>query len=102
LHLLSGTDVTGKPVNAQHLIDILNKRGTAVIYMGTKVLEQISDALEPAHRETIAAAIVSRSGHANSEILEGSFNDVVRKHTESPLQTPALIFLKKHSLPDPD
>ena len=95
LHLLSGTDVSGKPLNAQHLSDILEKRGTAVIYMGTKVLEKISGAFEKNQRDSIFATIVSRAGHPDSCILTGKLDEVVIKHAESPLKTPALIFLKK-------
>lgn len=95
LHLLSGTDVSGKAVSAQHLCDILDKRGTAVLYMGTKVLEEINRALDPEQRECINTTIVSRTGRKNAAIMEGCLKDVVLQHTASPLPTPALIFLKK-------
>lgn len=95
LHLLSGTDVSGKPVNAEHLVEILEKRGTAVLYMGTKALEQIHGAFPEIQRETIFATIVSCAGHHNSSMMEGKLNEVVKKHAESPMKTPALIFLKK-------
>ncbi len=96
LHLLSGTDVSGKPVNAQHLADILEKRGTAVLYMGTKVLEQIVEAFDPGARGQISATIVSRTGLPDSAIMEGKLTEVAEQHSVAPLKTPALIFLKKY------
>ncbi|RIJ46911.1 uroporphyrinogen-III C-methyltransferase [Maribellus luteus] len=96
LHLLSGTDVSGKPVNAQHLADILEKRGTAVLYMGTKVLEQIVEAFDPGARGQISATIVSRTGLPDSAIMEGKLTEVAELHSVAPLKTPALIFLKKY------
>lgn len=100
LHLVSGTDVSGQTVNAQHLAYILDKRGTAVVYMGTKVLERINQALDPEQRECIYATIVSRSGHADSAIMEGCLREVVKQHAEAPLPTPALIFLRKYENPE--
>jgi len=96
LHLLSGTDVSGKPVNAQHLADILEKRGTAVLYMGTKVLDQIVEAFDPGDRAQISATIVSRTGLPDSAIMEGKLTEVAELHSVAPLKTPALIFLKKY------
>ncbi|MCE4565630.1 uroporphyrinogen-III C-methyltransferase [Maribellus sp. CM-23] len=96
LHLLSGTDVSGKPLNAQHLADILEKRGTAVLYMGTKVLDQIVTAFDPAERGQISATIVSRTGLPDSAIMEGKLTEVAEQHSIAPLKTPALIFLKKY------
>lgn len=96
LHLLSGTDVSGKPVNAQHLADILEKRGTAVLYMGTKVLDQIVEAFDPGERSQISATIVSRTGLPDSAIMEGKLTEVAEQHSVAPLKTPALIFLKKY------
>ena len=96
LHLLSGTDVSGKPVNAQHLADILEKRGTAVLYMGTKVLDQIVAAFDPGDRAQISATIVSRTGLPDSAIMEGKLTEVAEQHSVAPLKTPALIFLKKY------
>ncbi len=96
LHLLSGTDVSGKPVNAQHLADILEKRGTAVLYMGTKVLDQIVEAFDPGARTQISATIVSRTGLPDSAIMEGKLTEVAELHSVAPLKTPALIFLKKY------
>ena len=96
LHLLSGTDVSGKPVNAQHLADILEKRGTAVLYMGTKVLEQVVEAFDPGARGQISATIVSRTGLPDSAIMEGKLTEVAEQHSVAPLKTPALIFLKKY------
>ncbi|MFV0267158.1 MAG: uroporphyrinogen-III C-methyltransferase [Draconibacterium sp.] len=96
LHLLSGTDVSGKPLNAQHLADILEKRGTAVLYMGTKVLDQIVTAFDPGERGQISATIVSRTGLPDSAIMEGKLTVVAEQHSVAPLKTPALIFLKKY------
>lgn len=95
LHLLSGRDVMGKLVSVNHLINILENRGTAVIYMGTKVLEEISEALNSLQRETIQTTIVSRTGCHDSEIFEGSLNKMVAINRNNPIKTPALIFMRK-------
>lgn len=95
LHLLSGRDVLGKLVNVNHLINIIENRGTAVIYMGTKVLEDISATLDSVQRKTIQTTIVSRSCHYDSKIFKGNLNDMVKINREESIKTPALIYFRK-------
>ena len=97
LHLMSGRDVAGRLINAKHLAAILRNRGTAAIYMGSKVLDEISGGIEPHEQNEIHATIVSRSGHKDSSVLRGSLKEVVKKHSEKPVKTPALIFLNKNN-----
>lgn len=95
LHLLSGRDVMGKLLSVNQLLSIVENRGTAVIYMGTKVLEEIYEALDSIHRETIHTTIVSRSGRGDSKMYQGNLQEMVQLNNESPVKTPALIYLRK-------
>lgn len=94
LHLLSGRDVTGKPPSVKQLINIVENRGTAVIYMGTKVLEEIYEALDSVHREIIQTTIVSRSGRSDAQLFKGNLREMVQLKTAQPIKTPALIYLR--------
>lgn len=95
LHLLSGRDVKGELLSVSQLISIVENRGTAVIYMGTKVLEDICEALNSLQRETIETTIVSCAGHHNSQLFKGNLNEMVQLNNERPIKTPALIYLRK-------
>jgi len=95
LHLFSGRDVKGKLLSVSQLIGVLENRGTAVIYMGTKVLEDIWEKLDALQRETITTTIVSRAGHISSQLFEGNLNEMVKLNIESPIKTPAIIYLRK-------
>ncbi|WP_303923820.1 uroporphyrinogen-III C-methyltransferase [Draconibacterium sediminis] len=94
LHLLSGRDVAGKLLSVKQLVSILENRGTAVIYMGTKVLEEIYEALDAVHRECIQTTIVSRSGRWDAEKFKGTLEEMVSLNSETPVKTPALIYLR--------
>ncbi|KJF42622.1 uroporphyrinogen-III C-methyltransferase [Draconibacterium sediminis] len=94
LHLLSGRDVAGKLLSVKQLVSILENRGTAVIYMGTKVLEEIYEALDVVHRECIQATIVSRSGRWDAQKFKGTLQEMVSLNSETPVKTPALIYLR--------
>jgi len=94
LHLLSGRDVAGKLLSVKQLVSILENRGTAVIYMGTKVLEEIYEALDTVHRECIQATIVSRSGRWDAQKFKGTLQEMVSLNSETPVKTPALIYLR--------
>lgn len=94
LHLLSGRDVAGKLLSVKQLVSILENRGTAVIYMGTKVLEEIYEALDTVHRQCIHADIVSRSGRRDAKKFHGTLQEMVSLNNNSPVKTPALIYLR--------
>lgn len=94
LHLLSGRDVAGKLLSVKQLVSIVENRGTAVIYMGTKVLEEIYDALDTVHRECIQTTIVSRSGRWDAQKFTGTLEEMVGLNSETPVKTPALIYLR--------
>ncbi|WP_163323173.1 uroporphyrinogen-III C-methyltransferase [Draconibacterium mangrovi] len=94
LHLLSGRDVAGKLLSVKQLVSILENRGTAVIYMGTKVLEEIYEALDVFHRECIQTTIVSRSGRWDAQKFKGTLQEMVSLNSETPVKTPALIYLR--------
>ncbi|WP_372652771.1 uroporphyrinogen-III C-methyltransferase [Draconibacterium sp.] len=94
LHLLSGRDVAGKLLSVKQLVSILENRGTAVIYMGTKVLEEIYEALDVVHRECIHTTIVSRSGRWDAQKFKGTLKEMVALNSETPVKTPALIYLR--------
>ncbi len=94
LHLLSGRDVAGKLLSVKQLVSILENRGTAVIYMGTKVLEEIYEALDTVHRECIQTTIVSRSGRWDAQKFKGTLEEMVALNSETPVKTPALIYLR--------
>ncbi len=94
LHLLSGRDVAGKLLSVKQLVSIVENRGTAVIYMGTKVLEEIYEALDTVHRECIQATIVSRSGRWDAQKFKGTLEEMVSLNSETPVKTPALIYLR--------
>jgi uroporphyrin-III C-methyltransferase/uroporphyrinogen III methyltransferase/synthase len=85
----------GKLLSVNQLLSIVENRGTAVIYMGTKVLEEIYEALDSIHRETIHTTIVSRSGRGDSKMYQGNLQEMVQLNNESPVKTPALIYLRK-------
>uniref|UniRef100_UPI003216D71F uroporphyrinogen-III C-methyltransferase n=1 Tax=uncultured Draconibacterium sp. TaxID=1573823 RepID=UPI003216D71F len=95
LHLLSGRDVSGKLLSVKQLISIIENRGTAVVYMGTKVLEEIYERLNSIQCETIQTTIVSRSGRSDSEQFKGSLSEMVQLNRRNPIKTPALIYLRK-------
>jgi uroporphyrin-III C-methyltransferase len=95
LHLISGRDVKGKLLSVKQLINIVENRGTAVIYMGTKVLEEISEALDSIQQETIQTTIVSRAGHYDSKIFKGNLTEMVKLNRKTPVKTPALIYFRK-------
>jgi len=95
LHLLSGRDVMGKLLSVNQLLSIVENRGTAVIYMGTKVLEEIYEALDSIQRESIHTTVVSRSGRNDSKLFQGNLQEMVQLNSESPIKTPALIYLRK-------
>lgn len=94
LHLLSGRDVAGKLLSVKQLVSIVENRGTAVIYMGTKVLEEIYEALDTVHRECIQTTIVSRSGRWDAQKFKGTLEEMVSLNSETPVKTPALIYLR--------
>ena len=94
LHLLSGRDVAGKLLSVNQLVSIVENRGTAVIYMGTKVLEEIYEALDTVHRECIQTTIVSRSGRWDAQQFKGTLEEMVSLNSETPVKTPALIYLR--------
>nr|WP_319571498.1 uroporphyrinogen-III C-methyltransferase [uncultured Draconibacterium sp.] len=94
LHLLSGRDVAGKLLSVNQLVSIVENRGTAVIYMGTKVLEEIYEALDTVHRECIQTTIVSRSGRWDAQQFKGTLEEMVSLNSGTPVKTPALIYLR--------
>lgn len=94
LHLLSGRDVAGKLLSVKQLVSIVENRGTAVIYMGTKVLEEIYEALDAVHRECIHTTIVSRSGRWDAQQFKGTLEEMVALNNETAVKTPALIYLR--------
>lgn len=98
LHLLSGRDVKGKLLIVNQLLSIIENRGTAVIYMGTKVLKEIYEALDFIQQENIHTTIVSRTGRSDSQLFQGNLKEMVQLNSENPIKTPALIYLRKNEL----
>ena len=95
LHLMSGRDVKGKVLSVKQLLSILENRGTAVIYMGTKVLESIAEALDPIQCESIKTVIVSRTGFYDAAQYSGTLDEMICLNQRNPVKTPALIFFRK-------
>jgi len=62
--------------------------------MGTKVLEEIYEALDTVHRECIQTTIVSRSGRWDAQKFKGTLEEMVSLNSETPVKTPALIYLR--------
>ncbi len=97
LHIFSGRDVSGNLLNIQQLYDAIKNNGTAVIYMGVRVLEEISEKLSGLQNGFIYASIVSKSGHKDASIVEGDLSDVVKYVQRNPVKMPALIIMRMHS-----
>ena len=97
LHIFSGRDVSGNLLNITQLYDAIKNNGTAVIYMGTRVLEEIAQKLRALDNGFVYVSIVSKSGHQDVCKIEGYLPDVVAHVKENPVPMPALIIMRIHS-----
>ncbi len=98
LHIFSGRDVSGKLVNIKQLSDAIENNGTAVIYMGIRVIEEITQKLQALKGGIIYTSVVSKSGHKDATIVEGNLVDVTEYVKNNPVKMPALIIMRMHSL----